>query len=51
MACLLAISTNTASKLVVAFATGGSGYGLRVGAGLLLALAAAWTAWLALPGG
>jgi uncharacterized membrane protein (DUF4010 family) len=51
MACLLAISTNTASKLVVAFATGGSGYGFRVGAGLLLALVAAWTAWLALPGG
>jgi uncharacterized membrane protein (DUF4010 family) len=45
MACLLAISTNTASKLVVAFATGGAGYGWRVGAGLLLALAAMWTAY------
>jgi len=44
MACLLAISTNAASKLVVAFATGGAGYGLRVGAGLLLALAAMWAA-------
>lgn len=45
MACLLAISTNTASKLVVAFATGGAGYGWRVGAGLLLALAAMWAAY------
>jgi len=47
MACLLAISTNTASKLVVAFGTGGAGYGFRVGAGLTLALAAMWAgfAW------
>lgn len=47
LACLLAISTNTASKLVVAFATGGARYGFRVGAGLLLALAAMWAghAW------
>ncbi|MGQ0511360.1 MAG: MgtC/SapB family protein [Betaproteobacteria bacterium] len=47
MACLLAISTNTASKIAVAFATGGARYGLRVGAGLLLALAAMWAgqAW------
>lgn len=45
MACLLAISTNTASKLVVAFATGGAGYGWRVGAGLVPALAAMWTAY------
>lgn len=44
MACLLAISTNTASKLIVAFAAGGAGYGLRVGAGLLPALAAMWAA-------
>jgi len=47
MACLLAISTNTASKFVVAFATGGADYGRRVGAGLLLALTAMWagSAW------
>lgn len=48
MACLLAISTNTASKLAVAFATGGAGYGGRVGAGLLLALAATWAAYAAM---
>lgn len=44
LACLLAISTNAASKFAVAFATGGARYGLRVGAGLLLGLAAMWTA-------
>lgn len=42
--CLLGISTNAVSKLVVAFASGGAAYGLRVGAGLLAALAAAWLA-------
>jgi uncharacterized membrane protein (DUF4010 family) len=41
-ACLLGLSTNTASKLIVAFAAGGAAYGTRVGAGLLAALAAAW---------
>lgn len=45
MACLLAITSNTAGKLAVAFGTGGKDYGLRVGAGLLLALASAWIAW------
>lgn len=45
MACLLAISTNTASKLVVAFATGGAGYGWRVAGGLMLALAAMWAGY------
>jgi uncharacterized membrane protein (DUF4010 family) len=42
--CLLGISTNTASKLAVAFAAGGAEFGLRVGGGLLAALAAAWIA-------
>jgi uncharacterized membrane protein (DUF4010 family) len=41
-ACLLGISTNAASKLAVAFFTGGASYGLRVGAGLSASLAAAW---------
>jgi len=47
-ACLLGLSTNTASKIVVAFAAGGMRFGLRVGAGLLAAAAAMWAAaWLA----
>lgn len=45
--CLLGISTNTTSKLVVAFATGGARYGVRVGAGLLAAAGVMWfAAWL-----
>ena len=43
-ACLLVISANTASKIAVAFVSGGRSYGMRVGAGLLAALAAAWLA-------
>lgn len=39
---LLALSANTASKLSVAFATGGLRYGLGVAAGLLLIIGAAW---------
>ena len=45
-ACLLGISTNAGSKLVAAFVSGGAGYGLRVGAGLLAGLGAAWLAFL-----
>jgi len=45
--CLIGISTNTTSKLVVAFATGGARYGVRVGAGLLAAAGVMWfAAWL-----
>jgi uncharacterized membrane protein (DUF4010 family) len=43
-ACLLVISANTASKIAVAFVSGGASYGMRVGAGLVAALAAAWLA-------
>jgi uncharacterized membrane protein (DUF4010 family) len=39
---LAALSANTGSKLVAAFASGGARYGSEVGAGLLLTLAAAW---------
>jgi uncharacterized membrane protein (DUF4010 family) len=42
--CLLVLSANTATKAVLAFASGGSRYGLSVGAGLAAAMAAAWTA-------
>ena len=42
-AVLAATSTNTQSKLVAAFGTGGVGYDLRVMAGLLLVLAAMWS--------
>jgi hypothetical protein len=38
----MAFTTNTGSKLVAAFVGGGRSYGLRVGIGLLLTLAAAW---------
>ena len=41
-AVLVGTSTNTLSKLVAAFGTGGVGYGLRVMAGLLLVIAAMW---------
>ncbi len=41
-ACLFAISTNAGSKCVAAFLTGGAAYGLRVGAGLLAGVGAAW---------
>jgi uncharacterized membrane protein (DUF4010 family) len=40
---LAAVSTNTGSKLVAAFVAGGRSYGMRVGAGVLLTLVAAWT--------
>ena len=39
---MLGLSTNTVSKIAVAFAAGGAAYALRVGAGLLAAIAAVW---------
>ena len=39
---LIAFSANTLTKLSVAFVTGGIRYGLAVGAGLLVIIAAAW---------
>ncbi len=41
---LLALSSNSAVRVVVAFATGGPRFGVRVASGLLLALGAAWAA-------
>jgi hypothetical protein len=43
---LLALTTNTVSKMVVAIAAGGSGYGMRISAGLLIILIALWLPWL-----
>jgi uncharacterized membrane protein (DUF4010 family) len=43
---LAAFTTNTMSKLVAAWGTGGPGYALRVGVGLLVLLGAAWAPWL-----
>jgi uncharacterized membrane protein (DUF4010 family) len=39
---LIALSTNTVSKLVAAFAAGGRVYGAQVGVGLVLIVAMAW---------
>jgi uncharacterized membrane protein (DUF4010 family) len=39
---LIAFSTNTISKLVAAFAGGGRAYGIEVGVGLIVTVAAAW---------
>lgn len=39
---LLGVSTNTVSRLVVAYMAGGAAYFRRVGAGLMLATAGAW---------
>jgi uncharacterized membrane protein (DUF4010 family) len=39
---LIALSANTASKLVAAFVAGGRVYGMEVGVGLTLAVAMAW---------
>jgi len=38
----IAISTNAASKIAIAFAAGGTAFGMRAAAGLLPAAAAAW---------
>lgn len=46
-AILLAFSTNTVTKIAVAWATGGPRFALRVSPGLLLMLAAAWlSVWI-----
>lgn len=44
---LLALTTNSLSKSVMAFVTGGPAYAWRVIAGLVLILAAMWLPWLA----
>lgn len=44
---LAALSTNTLTKLVVAFATGRREYGLQVGLGLVLVMAAVWGGYFA----
>jgi uncharacterized membrane protein (DUF4010 family) len=43
---LLAVTSNSATRLVTAFVAGGAAYGWRVGGALALGLAAAWTAGL-----
>ena len=40
--CLLGLTTNTLSKIVVAFVAGRAAYALRVGVGLTAAITAAW---------
>lgn len=49
IAVLLAVTTNTASKLVAALSAGGLAYGVRVAAGLILVVVAMWAPvpWLA----
>jgi uncharacterized membrane protein (DUF4010 family) len=44
---LIAFTTNTISKLVAAWGTGGRGYALRVAGGLLVLAAAVWAPWVA----
>jgi len=43
---LLGLTTNTVSKIVVAFASGGRRYAMQVVPGLLLTVIAAWLGWL-----
>jgi uncharacterized membrane protein (DUF4010 family) len=43
---LVAFTTNTASKLVAAWGTGGYRYAVRVALGLLVLVVAVWTPWL-----
>lgn len=45
LAVLLAFSSNTVAKMVAAYAAGGSAYGGRVSAGLLLVALSAWGSW------
>jgi uncharacterized membrane protein (DUF4010 family) len=45
LAVLLAFSTNTTTKVVLAFTSGGADYARRVVPGLLLMLAGAWGGW------
>lgn len=47
-ACLLGISTNAASKVIVAFAAGGRAFGWRIAAGIATSLAAMWATAYAL---
>jgi len=47
MPILVALSTNTISKLIVAQVSGGRRYLIRIAPGLLLTVAAAWLGWLA----
>lgn len=42
---LLGLTTNTVSKIVVAFASGGRRFAMQVVPGLLLTVAAAWLGW------
>lgn len=44
---LLAMSTNTVTKVVLAFTSGGRGFALRIVPGLILTIAAAWLGSLA----
>lgn len=46
LAVLLALTTNTISKMTVAALAGGVGYGARIGGGLMVILAALWLPWL-----
>ena len=46
---LLALSTNTVSKITVALIAGGPRYGLRLALGLLVILTALWLPWLLTP--
>lgn len=48
VAVLLGLSTNTATKITMAFASGSRRYGRDVTVGLVLVLALAWGSWLAL---
>ncbi|MDP1672306.1 MAG: DUF4010 domain-containing protein, partial [Burkholderiales bacterium] len=43
---LLGLTTNTVSKIVVAFVSGGRRYAMQVVPGLLLTVIAAWLGWL-----
>ncbi len=43
---LIGLSSNTVSKIVVAFASGGTRFAMQVVPGLLLTVAAAWLGWL-----
>lgn len=47
LAVLLGLSANSASKIAVAFASGGGSYARRVVPGMALTIAAAWLGWLA----
>lgn len=46
IAVLLCLSTNSVTKVVVAFGAGDRGYGTRIAAATLTVLAASWAGWL-----